>query len=77
MISCEPNDLAVLAKCWTAPSQIQLKAMQVVLLCRWVNGTTTVCDPNSLAREANCFLALSQLQIEQILTYLWCQLVNL
>lgn len=76
-IECDPVVISDSLGCWNTLPVLTLKAIQIVLLCDWINGETVECDPAALAERANCFVMLSKGQIEAILTYLWCQVANL
>lgn len=77
-ISCDPNDLAIAAKCFNGGFGAPLlKAIRIRLLCGFLNGETMICDPNSLAIAATCYVeGLSQGQLDAIETYLVCQVAN-
>lgn len=76
-ISCDPNDLATAATCFSALSWRQRQQIRVYLLCTLVNGDTPVdCTPSALATAAACFNELSAGQLDQIETYLFCQLAS-
>lgn len=52
--------------------------MQIVLLCKKLNGESMDCNANTLADEAKCYLAsMSVTDMEAVIVYLLCQLVNL
>lgn len=76
-ISCEPDDLALAATCFSGLSWRQRQEIRVYLLCTLVNGDTPVdCTPDALAAAAACYSKLSSGQLDQIETYLFCQLAS-
>lgn len=76
-ISCDPNDLATAATCFSELSWRQRHQIRVYLLCTIVNGDTPVnCTPDALAAAAACYAKLSSGQLDQIETYLFCQLAG-
>lgn len=72
--ACTSNSLAAAAKCFLGAPPLQLKAMQVALLCAIANGTSMECDPNSLATAAKCFTGLSSQQLDAISVMLLCEI---
>lgn len=72
-VSCEPNDLAEAAKCFSnCMSTETMLAIQTYLLAVIAGGST---DPQVLAQQAAQFQALRGRQLE-VQSYLLCQIVN-
>ncbi len=74
-ISCEQNDLATSAACFMGMPPIQLKAVQIALLCAAINGTTLSCDKDSLAEAAKCYMGMPPIQQDAVIIVLLCQLL--
>lgn len=72
-ISCDPNDLAELAKCFSCLNPVQLAQVQTYLLALLAGGSV---DPNTLVEEARCFKCLNPVLAQEIKTYLLCQYAN-
>ncbi len=73
MISCDPNDLAGLAKCFNCESPVTLQQIDTYLLAL-IAGTST--DPNTLALAAKCFDCLPPATLQQVQVYLLCQIAT-
>ncbi len=75
---CTPTALSSAATCFKGYGIPLLKAMQIVLICKKLNGeTVTDCDPDTLADEAKCYLAsMSLADMEAAIVYLLCQLAS-
>jgi hypothetical protein len=72
-VSCNPNDLAAAAKCYTnCMSTEQMLAVQTYLLAVIAGGST---DPNVLVQQAKAFQGLRGRQLE-VQSYILCQIAN-
>lgn len=72
-VTCDPNTLAVAAKCFNGYSPLVLRAIRLRLLCAMLNGESMTCDPNTLAVAAKCFIPVDAGTLEAVETYLLCQ----
>lgn len=73
-ISCEPADLAELAKCFRCLQGDQREAVKTYLLAVIAGGST---DPATLLEAAKCFYAQIPTGMQKaVQTYLLCQIVN-
>lgn len=72
-ISCDTNDLASVAKCFTCLSPVTQQQVQTYLLAL-IAGTST--DPDTLADAAKCFDCLSPATLQQVQVYLLCQIAT-
>ncbi len=72
-VSCDPGDLASLAKCFNCETIPQLEATQTYLLAVIAGGST---DPATLLASASCFNCLTIPQLKAIQVYLLCQIAN-
>jgi hypothetical protein len=76
-VTCTPTSLEAAAKCFVSLSSLQLKEIQIRLLCAIINGETSmVCTPTVLMANATCFVSLSAQQMDAIMTYLLCQIAS-
>jgi hypothetical protein len=77
MVTCTPDNLAELAKCYVyLPARIR-KAIRILNYCAFLNSSVVECDPDVQAAEAKCFAeGLSDGMLDAIETYLLCQMAN-
>lgn len=74
-VSCNPEDLAGEAACFTCGlSEQQISGIQTYLLAKIAGGST---DPTVLLSEARCFLCLNEDQKRSIQVNLLCKILNL
>ncbi len=74
---CTPEALSTAATCFKGYGKPLLKAMQIVLLCKKLNGESMDCDANTLSEAANCYLeTMTETDMEAVIVYLLCQLLN-
>lgn len=71
-VSCEPNDLSSLAKCFCGLSEKQQSTVRTYLLAVIAGGSI---DPNVLAAEAAQFVKLNPIQ-SSVEVYLLCAIAN-
>src|SRR6266478_5442908 len=76
-LTCQPDALAALAKCFKCIGPATNLEVQVYLLCQVLNqlAMPQSCDPNDLAAAAKCFKCQSG-NLTEIQTYLLCQIAN-
>jgi hypothetical protein len=72
-VSCEPSELAELAKCFVCLTPAQKEAIRLYLLAVIAGGST---EPATLLTAAKCFTCLDATQKKAINTYLLCQAAN-
>lgn len=72
-VSCDTNDLAALAKCFSCLDWKTQMEVQTYLLALIANQST---DPNTLAAAAKCFSCLDPKTLLEVKVYLLCQIVN-
>lgn len=72
-VSCQPVDLADLAKCFECLTKRQLEQIQVYLLALKAGGSI---DPGVLLALAKCFECLTPPQFKAVQAYILCQIAN-
>jgi len=72
-ISCDPNDLAAIAKCMQCENPRTHLEIQTYLLAL-IAGVTT--DANALALLAKNFQTLEPVTLQQVQVYLLCQIAT-
>lgn len=72
-ISCDTNDLAGAAKCFSCLPPRTLLEVQTYLLALIAGAST---DPNTLALQAKCFTCLDTATLQQVRVYLLCQIAT-
>lgn len=72
-ISCNTDDLAAVAKCFSCLPPRTLLEVQTYLLALIAGAST---DPNTLAVQAKCFSCLDAPTLQQVRVYLLCQIAT-
>lgn len=72
-VSCEPADLAELAKCFMCLTPDEREAIKTYLLAVIAGGST---DPETLAESAKCFKCMDLPTHKAVQNYLLCQILN-
>ena len=77
-MSCTPNDLIQASKPIHKLSEHEMRAMQILTLCRMAQSlnANNACDLDQLRQDANCFICLPDIQYQWFLTMLLCQIVS-
>lgn len=72
-ISCEPMDVAALARCFLCLDRNERDAVKTYLLAVLAGGSL---DPATLLAEAKCFQCIDAETALNLQNYLLCQAVN-
>jgi len=78
-MACDPNTLLDQAKCFQCNlSGDMFMALEIVLLCKIRDGTTSNCDPATLIAEASCIRCSLPLgSMSAVKVALLCQIAGL